>query len=173
MEYIQENIDTDNAEFQTAWNLIQYSSASVFLTGRAGTGKSTFLRYVCRNTHKKYIVLAPTGIAAINVEGVTLHSFFKIPLRPILPNDPDLSVENRRIFDFLKYNKAKRTLLKEVELIIIDEISMVRADVLDFVDQVLRVFTGNKHLPLVENSFLWWAMPSSLNQWSRRTNGRS
>jgi tetratricopeptide (TPR) repeat protein/GTPase SAR1 family protein len=147
MEYIQENIDTDNAEFQTAWNLIQYSSASVFLTGRAGTGKSTFLRYVCRNTHKKYIVLAPTGIAAINVEGVTLHSFFKIPLRPILPNDPDLSVENRRIFDFLKYNKAKRTLLKEVELIIIDEISMVRADILDFVDQVLRVFTGNKHLP--------------------------
>lgn len=81
------------------------------------------------------------------MEGVTLHSFFKIPLRPILPNDPDLSVENRRIFDFLKYNKAKRTLLKEVELIIIDEISMVRADVLDFVDQVLRVFTGNKHLP--------------------------
>src|SRR5690554_7816670 len=114
MTELPEKIDTDNAEFQDALRLIQHTSSSVYLTGRAGTGKSTFLRYVCRNTHKKYIVLAPTGIAAINVEGVTLHSFFKIPLRPILPNDPDLSVENRRIFDFLKYNKAKRTLLKEV-----------------------------------------------------------
>ena len=140
-------IDVDNVEFQNALQLIQHSSASVYLTGRAGTGKSTFLRYVCQNTHKKHIVLAATGIAAINAEGVTIHSFFKIPFRPILPNDPDLSTTNRRIYDFLKYNKAKIKLIKEVELIVIDEISMVRADVLDFIDQVLRVYTGNKNSP--------------------------
>ncbi|HBX87214.1 MAG TPA: helicase [Marinilabiliaceae bacterium] len=140
-------IDVDNVEFQNALQLIQHSSASVYLTGRAGTGKSTFLRYVCQNTHKKHIVLAPTGIAAINAEGATIHSFFKIPFRPILPNDPDLSTTNRRIYDFLKYNKAKIKLIKEVELIVIDEISMVRADVLDFIDQVLRVYTGNKNSP--------------------------
>src|SRR5690554_8133198 len=85
--------------------------SSVYLTGRAGTGKSTFLRYVCNHTHKKHIVLAPTGIAAINAGGVTLHSFFKIPFRPILPNDPDLSTQNRRIYDFLKYNSEKQKLI--------------------------------------------------------------
>ena len=140
-------IDVDNVEFQNALQLIQHSSASVYLTGRAGTGKSTFLRYVCQNTHKKHIVLAPTGIAAINAEGVTIHSFFKIPFRPILPNAPDFSTTPPRLYDFLKYNKAKIKLIKEVELIVIDEISMVRADVLDFIDQVLRVYTGNKNSP--------------------------
>ncbi|HBG86945.1 MAG TPA: helicase [Marinilabiliaceae bacterium] len=147
MKEADQYIDVDNVEFQNALQLIQHSSASVYLTGRAGTGKSTFLRYVCQNTHKKHIVLAPTGIAAINAEGVTIHSFFKIPFRPILPNDPDLSTTNRRIYDFLKYNKAKIKLIKEVELIVIDEISMVRADILDFIDQVLRVYTGNKNSP--------------------------
>lgn len=144
---IPENIDTDNPEFQDALRLIQYTSSSVYLTGRAGTGKSTFLCYVCNNTHKKHIVLAPTGIAAINAGGVTMHSFFKIPFRPILPNDPDLSTKDRRIYDFLKYNKAKIQLIREVELIIIDEISMVRGDTLDFIDQVLRVYSGNKNTP--------------------------
>jgi tetratricopeptide (TPR) repeat protein len=144
---IPEHIDTDNPEFQDALRLIQYTSSSVYLTGRAGTGKSTFLRYVCNNTHKKHIVLAPTGIAAINAGGVTMHSFFKIPFRPILPNDPDLSTKERRIYDFLKYNKAKIQLIREVEMIIIDEISMVRGDTLDFIDQVLRVYSGNKNTP--------------------------
>lgn len=144
---IPEHIDTDNPEFQDALRLIQYTTSSVYLTGRAGTGKSTFLRYVCNNTHKKHIVLAPTGIAAINAGGVTMHSFFKIPFRPILPNDPDLSTKDRRIYDFLKYNKAKIQLIREVELIIIDEISMVRGDTLDFIDQVLRVYSGNKNTP--------------------------
>lgn len=69
-------IDTDNTEFKNALNLIQYTHQSVFLTGRAGTGKSTFLKYVCEVTRKKHIVLAPTGIAAINVGGTTIHSFF-------------------------------------------------------------------------------------------------
>ncbi|TCO03640.1 AAA family ATPase [Natronoflexus pectinivorans] len=147
MSELPQNIDTNNPEFQDALRLIQHTNSSVFLTGRAGTGKSTFLKYVCNNTHKKHIVLAPTGIAAINAGGVTIHSFFKVPFRPILPNDPDLSTKDRRIYDFLKYNKAKMQLIREVELIIIDEISMVRCDILDFIDQVLRVYTGNKTAP--------------------------
>ncbi len=72
-------IDTDNAEFQNALKLIQYTRQSVFLTGKAGTGKSTFLKHVCQITKKKFVVLAPTGIAAINAGGSTLHSFFKLP----------------------------------------------------------------------------------------------
>ena len=108
-----EHIDTDNAEFQNALQLVQYTNSSVFLTGKAGTGKSTFLRYICENTHKKHIVVAPTGIAAINAGGVTMHSFFKIPFRPILPNDPDLSTKDGRIYDFLKYNKEKIKLIRE------------------------------------------------------------
>ena len=140
-------IDTDNPEFQDAFALLQYTCQSVFLTGKAGTGKSTFLRYICDNIRKRYVVLAPTGIAAINAGGSTIHSFFKMPFRPILPDDPDLSLQGNRIYELLKYNKTQRKLLKEVELIIIDEISMVRADMIDFIDRVLRVFSGNMRTP--------------------------
>lgn len=148
MNYTPEQvIDTNNSEFQDAYALLQYTQQSVFLTGKAGTGKSTFLRYICEHTRKKYVVLAPTGIAAINAGGSTIHSFFKMPLRPIMPDDPDLSVKDNRIYDLLKYNKTQRKLLKEVELIIIDEISMVRADMIDFIDRVLRVFSGNMRIP--------------------------
>jgi Cdc6-like AAA superfamily ATPase len=80
-------IDVNNPEFQTALRLIQYTHHSVFLTGKAGTGKSTFLKYVCTHTKKKHVVLAPTGIAAINANGSTLHSFFKLPFHPLLPDD--------------------------------------------------------------------------------------
>ena len=85
--------DTQNKEFQDALNLIQYTRQSVFLTGKAGTGKSTFLKYVCEVTKKKHIVLAPTGIAAINAGGSTLHSFFKLPFYPLLPDDPKFSLK--------------------------------------------------------------------------------
>ena len=141
------HLDIDNKEFQDALQLITHTRQSVFLTGKAGTGKSTFLKYICAHTKKKYVVLAPTGIAAINAEGVTLHSFFKLPFRPILPDDPDLSLKNGRIFDFFKYTKKQRKLIEEVELIIIDEISMVRADIIDCVDRILRVFSSNMRLP--------------------------
>lgn len=140
-------IDTDNQEFQDALQLVTHTRQSVFLTGKAGTGKSTFLKYICSHTKKKYVVLAPTGIAAINAGGVTLHSFFKLPFRPMLPEDPDLSLKDGRIFDFFKYTKEKRKILAEVELVIIDEISMVRADIIDCVDRILRVFSGNMRLP--------------------------
>ena len=140
-------IDIDNKEFKDALSLIQFTSQSVFLTGKAGTGKSTFLKYICAYTRKKHIILAPTGVAAINAGGSTIHSFFKMPFRPILPDDPDLSLTNGRIFEFLKYTKKHRQLIREVELVIIDEISMVRADMVDFIDRVLRVFSGNMRLP--------------------------
>ncbi len=147
MEDWLQNIDVDNDEFQNALKLVQYTNRSVFLTGKAGTGKSTFLKYICAITHKKHIVVAPTGIAAINAGGQTIHSFFKIPFRPILPDDPDLSTQNGRIFDFLKYRKNHQKLIKELELLIIDEVSMLRVDILDFIDRVLRVYTGNKQIP--------------------------
>lgn len=140
-------LDTNNKEFQDALHLITHTRQSVFLTGKAGTGKSTFLKYICAHTKKKYVVLAPTGIAAINAGGVTLHSFFKLPFRPMLPDDPDLSLKDGRIFEFFKYRKEHRKILAEVELIIIDEISMVRADIIDCVDRILRVFSGNMRLP--------------------------
>ncbi len=140
-------IDTNNKEFQEALQLISFTRQSVFLTGKAGTGKSTFLKYICQHTKKKHVVLAPTGIAAINAGGMTLHSFFKLPFRPMLPDDPDLSLKNGRIFDFFKYNKERKKIIEEVELVIIDEISMVRADIIDCVDRILRVYSGNMRLP--------------------------
>ena len=89
---IPKKIDLVNPEFLQAWNLITHTHQSVFLTGKAGTGKSTFLRYICEHTKKKYVVLAPTGVAAMNVGGVTLHSFFQIPTRPIPPDDSEYSI---------------------------------------------------------------------------------
>jgi len=139
------NIDLDNKELQNALQLIQFTRRSLFLTGKAGTGKSTFLRYVCQHTKKKHIVLAPTGIAAINAGGCTLHSFFKLPFHPLLPNDSRYSIRN--IKETLKYNGEKRKLIREVELIIIDEISMVRADIIDFIDKVLRIYSRNMREP--------------------------
>ena len=139
------HIDTNNPEFQNALQIVEYTRRSLFLTGKAGTGKSTFLRYICSTTKKKFVVLAPTGIAAINVGGATLHSFFKIPFHPLLPNDVNYSEKNIR--ETLKYTGEKRKIIREVELIIIDEISMVRADIIDFVDKVLRIYTRNRYEP--------------------------
>ena len=135
-------LDLDNKEWQDALQIVNYTRRSLFLTGKAGTGKSTFLRYVAQNTKKKHVVLAPTGIAAINAEGVTLHSFFRIPFHPLLPNDT--RYDRRHIKETLKYTSEQRKLLREIELIIIDEISMVRADIIDFIDKVLRIFTRNE-----------------------------
>ena len=140
-------IDTRNPEFQDALNLIQFTRQSVFLTGKAGTGKSTFLKYVCANVKKKHVVLAPTGIAAINAGGSTLHSFFKLPFHPLLPDDPNFSLKGGKLHSFLKYSSEHRKLIKEIELVIIDEISMVRADIIDFIDKVLRVYSQNMREP--------------------------
>ena len=138
-------LDLDNPELQQALQIIQYTRRSLFLTGKAGTGKSTFLRHICANTKKKHVILAPTGIAAINAGGSTLHSFFKLPFHPLLPDDERYSIRNMR--STLKYTSEKRKIIREVELIVIDEISMVRADIIDFIDKVLRVYSRNMREP--------------------------
>lgn len=139
-------IDIDNPQFKNALDLVQFTSQSVFLTGKAGTGKSTFLKYICEITKKKYVVLAPTGIAAINAGGSTIHSFFHLPFHPFVPDDNRFQTPGR-LKSFLKYNKEHVKLIKNIELIIIDEISMVRADVIDFIDRILRVYCGNFRQP--------------------------
>jgi tetratricopeptide (TPR) repeat protein len=144
-EDVAQTIDLSNAEFQNVDRLINYTCQSIFLTGKAGTGKSTFLRYITKTTTKKFVVLAPTGIAAVNVGGQTLHSFFKIPFKPILPDDPDFAIS--RLRKRMKYSHELIKLIKELELIIIDEISMVRADIIDFIDKILRVYSGNMRVP--------------------------
>ena len=150
-------LDLDNKEWQDALQIVNYTRRSLFLTGKAGTGKSTFLRYVSKHTKKKHVILAPTGIAAINAGGSTLHSFFRLPFYPLLPNDA--RYDRRHIKETLKYTGAQRKLIREVELIIIDEISMVRADIIDFIDKVLRIYTrnpepfGGKQLLLVGDIF--------------------
>lgn len=138
-------LDTDNKEWQQALQIVQYTRRSLFLTGKAGTGKSTFLRYVAESTKKKYVILAPTGIAAINAGGQTLHSFFKLPFHPLLPNDSRYNIRNIR--KTLKYSGDTIKLLRELELIIIDEISMVRSDIIDFIDKVLRIYCRNMREP--------------------------
>lgn len=138
-------IDLTNRNFKDALNVIERTQNSLFLTGKAGTGKSTFLRHIHNTTRKKHVILAPTGIAAINAGGQTLHSFFKIPFHPLVPNDVQYSVRNIR--NTLKYNAEKIRLIRELQLIIIDEISMVRADIIDFIDKVLRVYSRNMRVP--------------------------
>ena len=105
-------IDLENPEMQQALQIIQFTHRSLFLTGKAGTGKSTFLRYVAAHTKKKHIILAPTGIAAINAGGSTLHSFFKIPFHPLVPNDIRYTVRHLR--DTLKYNAEKIKIIKSL-----------------------------------------------------------
>jgi tetratricopeptide (TPR) repeat protein len=140
-----QNLDLDNPEFQDIWKLISYTRQSVFMTGKAGTGKSTFLRYIVENTKKKTVVLAPTGIAAVNAGGVTLHSFFHIPFKPLLPDDPELQIRSLR--QRLKHSSEQQKLIRELELIVIDEVSMVRADIIDFIDKVLRLYSGKLREP--------------------------
>lgn len=121
-----------NNELRTAWDFVENTGRSIFLTGKAGTGKTTFLKTVVERSRKRPIVVAPTGVAAINAGGVTIHSFFQLPLSPYVPG---AKVESK--FDF---SKEKRKIIASMDLLIIDEISMVRADLLDAIDSVLRRF---------------------------------
>lgn len=139
MDDLPQNMDFDNLEFQYAWDLVNETRESVFLTGKAGTGKSTFLRYISKNTKKRHIKLAPTGIASIHIQGETLHSFFQLPLGPLIPGDARLLEQ--------KFRKKKKKIIQKLELIIIDEVSMVRADLLDALDRILRRVTGFKNKP--------------------------
>jgi len=121
-----------NIELSHAWDFVEHTGRSIFLTGRAGTGKTTFLKTVVQQSSKRSIVVAPTGVAAINAGGMTIHSFFQLPFSPFVPG---AKIESR--FDF---GKEKRKIIASLDLLIIDEISMVRSDLLDAIDGVLRKF---------------------------------
>lgn len=119
-----------NDELRNAWDFVEHTGISIFLTGKAGTGKTTFLRAVKDNSTKRIVVVAPTGVAAVNAGGVTIHSFFQLPLSPFVP---EVQIQTRFAF-----GKEKRKIMRTLDLLIIDEISMVRVDVLDAIDSVLR-----------------------------------
>lgn len=122
----------ENRELQLAWDFVENTGVSIFLTGKAGTGKTTFLRNVRQRSPKRMVVVAPTGVAAINAGGQTIHSFFQLPLSPFVP---EARVKER--FDF---SKEKKKILRTLDLLVIDEISMVRSDLLDAIDNVMRRF---------------------------------
>lgn len=123
----------DNSELQLAWKFIENTSTHLFLTGKAGTGKTTFLRRLKEQSPKRMVVVAPTGIAAINAGGVTIHSFFQLSFAPHIP-DTKLNAANT----FYKFGREKLNIIRSMDLLVIDEISMVRADLLDAIDGVLR-----------------------------------
>jgi DNA-directed RNA polymerase subunit F len=124
-----------NHELQLANDFVQYTGCNIFLTGKAGTGKTTFLHNMQKNTAKRMIITAPTGVAAINAGGVTLHSFFQLPFGPFVPGSETYERNKQRQF---RFSKEKKRIIQSLDLLVIDEISMVRADLLDAVDAVLR-----------------------------------
>ena len=130
-----------NKELDLAWNFVNNTDRNIFLTGKAGTGKTTFLHKLKNDSFKRSVVVAPTGVAAINAKGVTIHSFFQMPFGPIIPNQ-----ESNSSFGFnKKFGRTKINIIKSLDLLIIDEISMVRADLLDGIDLTLRRFR-NKNM---------------------------
>lgn len=147
-------LDENNVEFNFASDFVKHTDKLVYLTGKAGTGKTTFLKYLRETTTKNSVVLAFTGVASVNAGGQTINSFFKIPFGPFVPNDKRLrtradlgDIDRSTIYDFFSYNKEKIDIIRGLELLIIDEISMVRCDLLDVIDRLLRVFRKNINEP--------------------------
>jgi ATP-dependent DNA helicase PIF1 len=134
-----------------AWHLMEFAGESLFITGKAGTGKSTLLNYFRKNTTKKFVVLAPTGLAALQVGGSTIHSFFGLPLRPILKNDPEIRAWSK--------SHPRYRILSKMDTLIIDEVSMVRVDIMDAIDQSMRLTLdkdepfGGKQVVLIGDVF--------------------
>lgn len=131
--------DKSNNHFKLAFDALEYTNECIFITGKAGTGKSTLLKHFVANTKKNCVVLAPTGIAAINVGGVTIHSFFRLPFRPIVQDDEEIHRFPR--------NSEKFKIIQKTDAFIIDEVSMLRADIIDAIDQTLRVNSGYPDKP--------------------------
>ena len=170
------NLSSDNALFSLAADAVNYTGCNIFLTGKAGTGKTTFLKYIREHSHKNTVVVAPTGVAAINAGGVTMHSFFQLPFIPFLPEKKSLrlvgedpssgplkdglsqersgytggnieSVDRYGLIKNIRFSRQKIDLLRELELLIIDEVSMLRADMLDAMDEILRHYRQNRNVP--------------------------
>ena len=126
-----------NAQLELAFNFVQYTGQNIFLTGKAGTGKTTFLKSLKERSPKRMIVVAPTGVAAINAGGVTIHSFFQLSFAP------QIGIENEQVRQ-MRFNKEKINIIRSLDLLVIDEISMVRADILDAIDRVMRRFKNGR-----------------------------
>lgn len=145
--------DSTNTVFSLAADLVNNTSRHLFLTGKAGTGKTTFLKYIKEHTKKNTVVVAPTGVAAINAGGVTMHSFFQLPFGPFVPASTNLYTSNGQatdkhsLFKNIHFSGSKREMLQELELLIIDEVSMVRCDMLDAMDTILRHFRKQYQVP--------------------------
>lgn len=130
-----------NQKLEFVEELVLHTDAHIFLTGKAGTGKTTFLKSLPAKTHKRMVVVAPTGVAAINAGGQTVHSFFQLPFGPLLPEgvqDPSGRLKETQSIQFQRFTRTKLKIMRTLDLLVIDEISMVRADVLDSIDAVLR-----------------------------------
>ena len=148
--------DDTNTLFQLASQLVNHTNRHIFLTGKAGTGKTTFLKHIREVTKKNSVVVAPTGVAAINAGGVTMHSMFQLPFAPFIPegqsinhfNTSNILVEDKHsLFRRLRLSKDKREVIEKLELLIIDEVSMMRCDMLDAMDAILRAFRNNHKEP--------------------------
>jgi len=155
-----------NPELELAFDFINKTDRNLFVTGKAGTGKTTFLHKLKKESLKRMVIVAPTGVAAINAKGVTIHSFFQMPFGPILPNQPLTSNTQQR-----KFSRTKIDIIKSLDLVIIDEISMVRADLLDGIDQVLRRFKNRNKVfggtqVLVIGDLQQLAPVAKPNEWS-------
>jgi DNA-binding NarL/FixJ family response regulator len=141
----------DNPLFSIAADFVNNTSRHIFLTGKAGTGKTTFLKYIRETTKKKCVVVAPTGVAAINAGGMTMHSFFQLPLGPFVPrthrSTDNGGTDQYTLFKELRVSDQKREMFRDLELLIIDEVSMVRCDMLDATDAILRYFRKSPHTP--------------------------
>ncbi len=145
--------DSTNTLFNLAADLVNHTSRHVFITGKAGTGKTTFLKYIKESTQKNTVVVAPTGVAAINAAGVTMHSFFQLPFGPFVPASLNIfngnyeATDKHSLFRNIRFATTKRELFQELELLIIDEVSMVRCDMLDAIDTILRHFRRQPMIP--------------------------
>jgi Cdc6-like AAA superfamily ATPase len=144
--------DVSNDIFKLTAELVNNTSQNIFLTGKAGTGKTTFLKYIQSQTHKNTAVVAPTGVAAINAGGVTMHSLFQLPFEPFIPaksqfgNTPNVT-DKYSLLSKVRFSNHKRDLLRELELLIIDEVSMVRCDQMDAIDTILRGIRRQYQIP--------------------------
>ena len=139
----------ENHEFLLAEQFALHTDQHIFLTGKAGTGKTTLLKHIAEKTTKNFVVVAPTGVAAINAGGVTIHSMFQLPITSFIPSDEfvdmNIATNRRLLISRLRMDKMKRRVLEEMELLVIDEVSMVRCDVLDAVDFVLQIVRRNRN----------------------------
>jgi hypothetical protein len=150
----EDNWDVANVEFNKAFEFVQHAKGIVYVTGRAGTGKTTFLKYLKKRLSRNTSILAPTGVAAINAGGQTIHSFFKIPPSVYVPGDKRLrksaistDIDRSTVYEWFRYTDQRITLIENLEVLIIDEVSMVRCDLLDVIDQLLRIYRRKESEP--------------------------